>query len=146
MTRYFMSVQEAVQLVLQAAALSSGGEVFTLDMGQPVRILDLAQRLIRLSGRIPGRDVPIQIIGARQGEKMAEDIVGPDEEPVHSSHPSIVVSRPPVPDRALVHRALAQLEQLVLEASPADLANRMKAMAASSSRAAVTTSGSAAVL
>jgi FlaA1/EpsC-like NDP-sugar epimerase len=146
MTRYFMSVQEAVQLVLQAAALSSGGEVFTLDMGQPVRILDLAERLIRLSGRIPGRDVPIQIIGARQGEKMAEDIVSPDEEPVHSSHPSIVVSRPPVPDRALVHRALAQLEQLVLEASPADLANRMKAMAASSSRAAVTTSGSAAVL
>jgi FlaA1/EpsC-like NDP-sugar epimerase len=145
MTRYFMSVQEAVQLVLQAAALSSGGEVFTLDMGQPVRILDLAERLIRLSGRIPGRDVPIQIIGARQGEKMAEDIVGLDEEPIHSSHPSIVVSRPPVPDRALVHRALAQLEQLVVEASPAELADRMKAMAASSSRA-VTTSGSVAVL
>ena len=145
MTRYFMSVQEAVQLVLQAAALSSGGEVFTLDMGQPVRILDLAERLIRLSGRIPGRDVPIQIIGARQGEKMAEDIVGLDEEPIHSSHPSIVVSRPPVPDRALVHRALAQLEQLVVEASPAELADRMKAMAATSSHA-VTTSGSVAVL
>jgi len=146
MTRYFMSVQEAVQLVLQAAALSSGGEVFTLDMGQPVRILDLAERLIRLSGRIPGRDVSIQIIGARQGEKMAEDIVGLDEEPMHSSHPSIVVSRPPVPDRALVHRALARLEQLVVEASPAELADRMKAMAVSSSRAAVTSSGSAAVL
>jgi FlaA1/EpsC-like NDP-sugar epimerase len=146
MTRYFMSVQEAVQLVLQAAALSSGGEVFTLDMGEPVRILDLAERLIRLSGRIPGRDVPIQIIGARQGEKTAEDIVAPDEEPVPSSHPAIVVSRPPVPDRAVVHRALAQLEQLVVETSPAELAARMKAMAASSSRAAVTTSGSAAVL
>jgi FlaA1/EpsC-like NDP-sugar epimerase len=130
MTRYFMSVQEAVQLVLQAAALSTGGEVFTLDMGEPVRILDVAERLIRLSGRIPGRDVPIVITGVRPGEKMVEDIVAPEEEQLPSGHPSIVVSRPPVPDRAVVHRALAELEYLSLEASPAELASRMKAMAA----------------
>jgi FlaA1/EpsC-like NDP-sugar epimerase len=130
MTRYFMSVQEAVQLVLQAAALSTGGEVFTLDMGEPVRILDVAERLIRLSGRIPGRDVPIVITGARPGEKMVEDIVAPEEEQLPSGHPSIVVSRPPVPGRAVVHRALAELEYLSLEGSPADLASRMKAMAA----------------
>jgi FlaA1/EpsC-like NDP-sugar epimerase len=129
MTRYFMSVQEAVQLVLQAAALSVGGEVFTLDMGEPVRILDLAERLIRLSGRIPRRDVPIEIIGRRPGEKTVEDIVAPDEEPVPSGHPSIVVSRPPVPDRAAVHRALAELEHLVPSAPPAELAARMKALA-----------------
>ena len=130
MTRYFMSVQEAVQLVLQAAALSTGGEVFTLDMGEPVRILDVAERLIRLSGRIPGRDVPIVITGARPGEKMVEDIVAPEEEQLPSGHPSIVVSRPPVPGRAVVHRALAELEYLSLEGSPAELASRMKAMAA----------------
>jgi FlaA1/EpsC-like NDP-sugar epimerase len=129
MTRYFMSVQEAVQLVLQAAALSVGGEVFTLDMGEPVRILDLAERLIRLSGRIPRRDVPIEIIGRRPGEKTVEDIVAPDEEPVPSGHPSIVVSRPPVPDRAAVHRALAELEHLIPSAPPAELAARMKALA-----------------
>jgi FlaA1/EpsC-like NDP-sugar epimerase len=130
MTRYFMSVQEAVQLVLQAAALSTGGEVFTLDMGEPVRILDVAERLIRLSGRIPGRDVPIVITGVRPGEKMAEDIVAPEEEQLPSGHPAIVVSRPPVPSRAVVHRALAELEYLSLEGSPAELASRMKAMAA----------------
>jgi FlaA1/EpsC-like NDP-sugar epimerase len=129
MTRYFMSVQEAVQLVLQAAALSTGGEVFTLDMGEPVRILDLAERLIRLSGRIPGRDVPIAIVGARRGEKTVEDIVAPDEQPMPSSHPAIVVSRPPVPARAAVHRALTELEQLSLEGSPSELVIAMKDLA-----------------
>jgi FlaA1/EpsC-like NDP-sugar epimerase len=132
MTRYFMSVQEAVQLVLQAAALSTGGEVFTLDMGEPVRILDVAERLIRLSGSIPGRDVPIVITGIRPGEKMAEDIVAPNEEQLPSGHPAIVVSRPPVPNRAGVHRALAELELLSSEGTPAELASRMKAMAADS--------------
>jgi FlaA1/EpsC-like NDP-sugar epimerase len=134
MTRYFMSVQEAVQLVLQAAALSIGGEVFTLDMGEPVRILDLAKRLVRLSGRVPGRDVPIEIVGRRPGEKTVEDIVAPDEEQVPSGHPSIVVSRPPVPNRAMVHRALTELEHLIPEAPPAELAARMKAIAAGSRR------------
>jgi FlaA1/EpsC-like NDP-sugar epimerase len=134
MTRYFMSVQEAVQLVLQAAALSTGGEVFTLDMGEPVRILDLAERLIRLTGRIPGRDVPIVIVGARPGEKTVEDIVAPDEEPVASGHPAIVVSRPPVPDRAAVHRAVAELEHLIPEGPPSELAARMRALAATSMR------------
>ena len=134
MTRYFMSVQEAVQLVLQAAALSVGGEVFTLDMGEPVNILHLAERLIRLSGRIPGRDIRIQIIGARPGEKTVEDIVAPDEEQLPSGHPSIVVSRPPVPDRAAVHRAVAELEHLIPEVRPAELAARIKDLASASMR------------
>jgi FlaA1/EpsC-like NDP-sugar epimerase len=132
MTRYFMSVQEAVQLVLQAAALSTGGEVFTLDMGEPVRIMDLAERLIRLSGRVPGRDIPIVIVGARPGEKVVEDIVAPDEEPVPSGHPSIVVSRPPVPEGAAVHQAVAELEHLIPEAPPSELAARIRALARAS--------------
>jgi FlaA1/EpsC-like NDP-sugar epimerase len=132
MTRYFMSVQEAVQLVLQAAALSTGGEVFTLDMGEPVRIVDLAERLIRLSGRIPGRDIPIEITGARAGEKTVEDIVAPDEEPLPSGHSAIVVSRPPVPDRAAVHRALTELEYLSPEGLASELAVRMVDLASGS--------------
>jgi FlaA1/EpsC-like NDP-sugar epimerase len=134
MTRYFMSVQEAVQLVLQAAALSTGGEVFTLDMGEPVNILDLAKRLIRLSGRVPDRDIPIAIIGARPGEKTVEDIVAPDEEPVPGGHPSLVVSRPPVPDRAAVHHAVAELEHLIPEVPPAELAARIRSLASASMR------------
>src|SRR5215211_771643 len=128
-----MSVQEAVQLVLQAAALSTtGGEVFTLDMGEPVRIVDLAERLIRLSGRIPGRDIPIEITGARAGEKTVEDIVAPDEEPLPSGHSAIVVSRPPVPDRAAVHRALTELEYLSPEGLASELAVRMVDLASGS--------------
>jgi FlaA1/EpsC-like NDP-sugar epimerase len=130
MTRYFMSVQEAVQLVLQAAALSTGGEVFTLDMGQPVRIMDLATRLIRLSGRIPGRDVPIAIVGVRPGEKMVEEVVAPDEEQVASDHPAIVVSQPPIPPRAAVHRALAELERLVKDTPPSEVGDHIKTLAA----------------
>jgi FlaA1/EpsC-like NDP-sugar epimerase len=130
MTRYFMSVQEAVQLVLQAAALSTGGEVFTLDMGQPVRIIDLANRLIRLSGRIPGRDVPIAIVGVRPGEKMVEEVVAPDEEQVPSGHPAINVSQPPIPSRAAVHRALDELEHLAHDAAPSELTGRIKTLAA----------------
>jgi FlaA1/EpsC-like NDP-sugar epimerase len=138
MSRYFMSVQEAVQLVLQAAVLSTGGEVFTLDMGEPVRILDLAERLIRLSGMIPGRDVPIEIIGARPGEKMVEEVVAVDEMPVPSDHVSILVSRPPAPPRAAVHRALTELEHLDPGTSGAELATRIKGLATAGFRQAPT--------
>ncbi len=74
MTRYFMTVDEAVQLVLQASALSSGSEVFVLDMGDPVRIVDLARRLIRLAGLTPGADIAIEYTGRRPGEKLNESL------------------------------------------------------------------------
>jgi FlaA1/EpsC-like NDP-sugar epimerase len=89
MTRFFMSVAEAVQLVLQSAMLSRGGEIFMLDMGQPVRIMDLAQRMIRLSGYRVGVDIPIEITGRRPGEKLDEELCEPDEEVLSTSHPYI---------------------------------------------------------
>jgi FlaA1/EpsC-like NDP-sugar epimerase len=129
MARYFMSIREAVLLVLQAAALSEGGEVFTLDMGDPVNILELARRLIRFSGRVPGRDIPIEFIGIRPGEKLVEDLVDPAEESVPSQHPSIVVSRPPRPQRAALKHAMRELEALAQAGRSDELARRMKALA-----------------
>jgi FlaA1/EpsC-like NDP-sugar epimerase len=112
MARFFMSVREAVQLVLQAAAQSRGGEVFTLRMGEPVTILDLAHRVIRMTGRVPDKDVPISIVGPRPGEKLIEEIVAADEESVDSDHPSIMVSRPPTLDPRELRRALREVEAL----------------------------------
>jgi FlaA1/EpsC-like NDP-sugar epimerase len=89
MTRFFMSVEEAVQLVLQSSMLSQGGEIFMLDMGQPVRILDLAKRMIRLSGYRVGVDIPIEIVGRRSGEKLDEELSTPEEEVLSTSHPHI---------------------------------------------------------
>ena len=124
-----MSTQEAVELVLQASALSTGGDVLTLEMGEPVNIVDLARKVIRLSGLVPGRDVPMEIVGTRPGEKLVEDLVDPDEEPGPSGHPGIFVSRPPVPDRPTLRRALRQLEQLAQEGRRAELAEFMKVLA-----------------
>jgi FlaA1/EpsC-like NDP-sugar epimerase len=92
MTRFFMSIEEAVQLVLQAAALcrpDNGGEVFMLDMGEPVVIYDLAERMIRLSGHKPGDDIDVEITGARPGEKLVEELTALDELEEATAHPSI---------------------------------------------------------
>jgi FlaA1/EpsC-like NDP-sugar epimerase len=128
MARYFMSIQEAVCLVLQAAAMSRGGEVFTLEMGEPVNILDLARRLVHLSGRVPGRDVKIEVVGRRPGEKLVEDILDPAEHPEPSGHTGIMVSTPQAPDRAALKRALRELELLADDREV--LAARMKEIAA----------------
>jgi FlaA1/EpsC-like NDP-sugar epimerase len=90
MTRFFMSVHEAVQLVLQAAAFVEGGEVFMLEMGEAVNIRDLAERMIRLSGRTVGSEIPIRINGTRPGEKLFEELRAPSERAEPTAHPSIV--------------------------------------------------------
>jgi FlaA1/EpsC-like NDP-sugar epimerase len=89
MTRFFMSVEEAVQLVLQSSVISCGGEIFMLEMGKPVRILDLAERMIRLSGCQVGIDIPIEITGIRPGEKLNEVLSTPDEQVLSTSHPYV---------------------------------------------------------
>jgi FlaA1/EpsC-like NDP-sugar epimerase len=89
MTRYFMTIPEAAQLVIQAAALSRGGETFILDMGQPVRIIDLAHDLIRLSGFEPDKDIEIRFTGIRPGEKLFEELSTASEGIQRTAHPKI---------------------------------------------------------
>jgi FlaA1/EpsC-like NDP-sugar epimerase len=89
-TRYFMTIPEAVGLVLQSAALGGGGEIFTLDMGKPVRILDLARQLIELSGFIPDQDIRIEFTGLRPGEKLFEELSYQGETVTTTCHPKIM--------------------------------------------------------
>jgi FlaA1/EpsC-like NDP-sugar epimerase len=89
MTRYFMTIPEAAQLVLQAFTIGRGGEVFVLEMGQPVKIVDLAKNLILLSGLQPERDIEIQFTGLRPGEKMFEELNLEDEHLIPTSHSKI---------------------------------------------------------
>jgi FlaA1/EpsC-like NDP-sugar epimerase len=128
MARYFMSIQEAVQLVLQAAAMSEGGDVFTLEMGEPVKIVDLAHEVIRLAGRVPGRDVQVEVIGARPGEKLVEDLLDPAERPRPSAHHAITVSRPVVPDPVTVAEEIRELARLAASGPEAELAWRLRAI------------------
>jgi FlaA1/EpsC-like NDP-sugar epimerase len=93
-TRYFMSIPEAAQLILQAGAIGKGGEIFVLEMGTPVKIVDLANDLIRLSGKEPGKDMHIVFTGLRPGEKLYEEIITNDESIMHTEHEKILVLRP----------------------------------------------------
>jgi FlaA1/EpsC-like NDP-sugar epimerase len=90
MRRYFMTIPEAVQLVLQAGALGRGGEVFVLDMGEPVKLVDLATDLIRLSGREVGRDIEIRFSGIRPGEKLYEELFFGSENATPTRHPKVL--------------------------------------------------------
>jgi O-antigen biosynthesis protein WbqV len=117
-TRFFMTVREAVELVLQASALPSEeqeadarGKIFVLDMGEPVKIVDLAQQMIRLAGLRPGRDVGIEFIGLRPGEKLHEELFHPAEPLVPTGNPAIRLAAPRTADYPMLARSIDELEE-----------------------------------
>ncbi|RDI74213.1 putative nucleoside-diphosphate sugar epimerase [Gaiella occulta] len=121
MTRFFMTIPEAVQLVVQAGAIGERGQVYVLDMGEPVRIVDLAENMIRLSGKEPGTEIAIEFIGPAPGEKLHEELVGDGETVSPSPHPKIRrITRPPV-EQAWLEAELATLERLVEEGETLEL-------------------------
>jgi FlaA1/EpsC-like NDP-sugar epimerase len=116
-TRYFMSIPEAAQLILQAGAMGEGGEIFILDMGEPIRIVDMARDLIRLHGLEPDKDVLIEFTGLRPGEKLYEELITSGEGIVSTSHKKILVLRGKTLDAAAL---LAQIESLLAVARQGD--------------------------
>ncbi|WP_108993065.1 polysaccharide biosynthesis protein [Paenibacillus agaridevorans] len=113
MVRYFMTIPEAVQLVIQAGAFARGGEIFILDMGKPVRILDLAKDLIRLSGLEPDVDIPIRFSGLREGEKLYEELLTEAEATTATQHERIFVGKAQSLDRQELELKLLHLKNII---------------------------------
>jgi FlaA1/EpsC-like NDP-sugar epimerase len=127
MRRYFMLISEAVQLVLHAVTLARGGEILALDMGEQLRVLDLARTLIRRSGFVPDEDISIRFIGPRPGEKLSEELVGSDETLEPSPVAKILRVRPrAVPEPAALARQLADLERLAADNDAAGVIRRLR--------------------
>lgn len=125
-TRFFMTIPEAAQLVLQAGAFAEGGEIFVLDMGKPVRIYDLAVNLITLSGFVPGVDIPIKITGLRPGEKLYEELLMSEEGLADTKHEKIYTARPMHFEWAELIKKLEELEKCVKEDNAEKLRDMVK--------------------
>jgi FlaA1/EpsC-like NDP-sugar epimerase len=115
MTRFFMTIPEAVALVVQAGGIGESGEIFVLDMGEPVKIVDLARNMIRLSGKEPDVDIAIAFVGVRPGETLYEKLWADDESVGPTTHAKIMSLRRAPVDGAWLREQLAELERLVME-------------------------------
>ncbi len=136
MSRYFMTIPEAVQLVIQAGAIGRSGEIYVLDVGTPVSILELARSMIRLSGKEPDRDIPIAFIGVRAGEKLHEELWGEGERPLATAHPKILrCERRPI-DAEWLEDEVAELERLAEADDALELVRRLGEIARSPRRVA----------
>ena len=126
--RFFMTIPEAVQLVLQAAAMGEGGDVFVLNMGRAVKIRELAEKLILLAGKTPGKDVEIVYTGLRPGEKLYEELFNADETPQPTEHPMIMRATRPPDSPEVWEQALAELEAMVRRRDVAGALARFQAL------------------
>ena len=112
-TRFFMTIPEAVSLVLQAMSYAKGGEIFVLDMGEPVKIYDMAVKLIKLSGLEPGVDIQIKVTGLRPGEKLYEELLMAEEGLTQTKHDKIHIAKPMNINMDMVNEKLDKLRSLL---------------------------------
>lgn len=124
-TRYFMSIGEAARLVIQAGSMSGNGEVFLLDMGQPVKIKDLALQMIELSGLVPEKDIPMQFTGLRPGEKLYEELLIDPAQSQPTRHPRIFSSEEPLPETEVLQKEIQLLSEAI---SKHDLNSALESM------------------
>jgi FlaA1/EpsC-like NDP-sugar epimerase len=126
MTRYFMTIPEAVQLVIRSGSLSErSGEVFVLEMGDPIKIVELAETMIRLSGLEPGRDIAIEVVGARPGEKFHEVLYNPYERAQPTAAQKIIRAERAPLEPGWVRETFDHINLLVLEGDAAALAEHV---------------------
>ena len=128
MQRYFMTIPEASQLVLQAAAMGKGGEIFLLDMGEPVKIVDLARELITLSGFRPGEDIEITFSGTRPGEKLFEELSIKGEDMIPTKHPKIGIWKSIPVDRQKIYDGINGLLTVVQANNKQEIINKIKVL------------------
>ncbi len=125
-TRYFMTIPEASQLVLQAGAYAKGGEIFVLDMGEPVKIYDLAENLIKLSGFEPHKDIEIEITGLRPGEKLYEELLMNEEGLTETKHKKIFIGKPGEFEIGDIKEKIDELLKVAVCGNEIALRNRLK--------------------
>jgi FlaA1/EpsC-like NDP-sugar epimerase len=125
-TRYFMTIREASQLILQAGAMGQGGEIFILDMGTPVKIVDMARDLIRLSGFEPEVDIKIEFIGLRPGEKLYEELITADENAQPTQHPKILMLKGAACDMGQLNGKIQELSALAVAQDAALIRSKLQ--------------------
>jgi FlaA1/EpsC-like NDP-sugar epimerase len=125
-TRYFMTIPEACQLVLEAGTMGGGGEVFVFDMGEPIKIVELAKKMITLSGLKEGKDIQIEYSGLRPGEKLYEELLNNNENTLKTHHPKIMCAKVVTPSFGVMEVVLDELERLLYEGNNRDLITQIK--------------------
>lgn len=125
-TRFFMTIPEACQLVLEAGAMGKGGEIFIFDMGEPVRIVDLAKKMIQLSGLELGKDIQITFTGLRPGEKLVEELLNTAENTIPTHHPKIMIAKVREYDFASVRKEIIELIDLFNSQDNLEIVTKMK--------------------
>jgi FlaA1/EpsC-like NDP-sugar epimerase len=130
MTRYFMTIPEAVQLIIRSGSLGEGGEIFVLEMGEPVSIMQLARDMIELSGLVPDRDIAIEVVGRRPGEKLHEELFNHYERPQPTPAEKIMLAEREPLDPGAVEAMFDEISLLVLEGDAAGLAAKVSELSA----------------